>query len=148
MNQVFNFANLFVLPFWGLMIFLPNWEITKKVMKSYIPFVILAGIYIYYFASSLDSESIKILSNPNLDDLARVFAIPTITATGWTHFLIMDLFVGRWIYWQGQEKQILTIHSISLCLFAGPIGLLSHIVTIAIKEIFFSGTTLTEVKGE
>ena len=60
----------------------------------------------------------------------------------------MDLFVGRWIYWQGQEKQILTIHSISLCLFAGPIGLLSHIVTIAIKEIFFSGTTLTEVKGE
>ena len=130
------------------MIFLPNWEITKKVMKSYIPFVILAGIYIYYFASSLDSESIKILSNPNLDDLARVFAIPTITATGWTHFLIMDLFVGRWIYWQGQEKQILTIHSISLCLFAGPIGLLSHIVTIAIKEIFFSGTTLTEVKGE
>ena len=148
MNQVFNFANLFVLPFWGLMIFLPNWEITKKVMKSYIPFVILAGIYIYYFASSLDSESIKILSNPNLDDLARVFAIPTITATGWTHFLIMDLFVGRWIYWQGQEKQILTIHSISLCLFAGPIGLLSHIVTIALKEIFFSGTTLTEVKGE
>ena len=60
----------------------------------------------------------------------------------------MDLFVGRWIYWQGQEKQILTIHSISLCLFAGPIGLLSDIVMIAIKEIFFSGTTLTEVKGE
>ena len=147
-NQIFNFANLFVLPFWGLMIFLPNWEITKKVMKSYIPFVILAGIYIYYFSGSLDPESVKVLSNPNLDDLARVFAIRTIAATGWTHFLIMDLFVGRWIYWQGQEKQILTIHSISLCLFAGPIGLLSHIVTIAIKEMFFSGTTLTEVKGE
>ncbi|MGF1487697.1 MAG: ABA4-like family protein [Prochloraceae cyanobacterium] len=147
-NLIFNFANLFVLPFWGLMIFLPNWGITKKVMKSYIPFVILAGIYIYYFSGSLDPESVKVLSNPNLDDLAGVFAKPIITATGWTHFLIMDLFVGRWIYWQGQEKQILTIHSISLCLFAGPLGLLSHIVTIAIKEIFFSNPNLTEAKGE
>jgi len=147
-NQIFNFANLFVLPFWGLMIFLPNWNITKKVMKSYIPFVILAGLYIYYFSGSLDPESVKVLSNPNLEDLARVFANPIVTATGWTHFLIMDLFVGRWIYWQGQEKEILTIHSLSLCLFAGPLGLLSHILTIAVKETLFSQTDLTAAKRD
>ena len=41
----------------------------------------------------------------------------------------MDLFVGRWIYWQGQQTGIWTIHSLVLCLFAGPMGLLSHIAT-------------------
>ncbi|MEY2858330.1 MAG: hypothetical protein RLZZ74_2643, partial [Cyanobacteriota bacterium] len=48
---------------------------------------------------------------------------------GWVHFLIVDLFLGRWIYWQGQEKKIWTRHSLILCLFFGPVGLLSHIVT-------------------
>jgi hypothetical protein len=45
--QLFNIANLFVLPFWLLMILLPNWSITRKVMASYLPFVALAGLYIY-----------------------------------------------------------------------------------------------------
>lgn len=46
----------------------------------------------------------------------------------------MDLFVGRWIYWQGQEKGTWTIHSIILCLFAGPVGLLSHIITASLSR--------------
>ncbi len=41
----------------------------------------------------------------------------------------MDLFVGRWIYWQGREKGVWTRHSLALCLFAGPVGLLSHLIT-------------------
>jgi hypothetical protein len=41
----------------------------------------------------------------------------------------MDLFVGRWIYWEGQKTGLWTIHSLVLCLFAGPMGLLSHLIT-------------------
>lgn len=144
LSELFNFANLFVLPFWALMIFLPNWGVTKKVMESYIPFVVLAGLYIYYFSGTLDPESVKVLSNPNLPDLASVFSNERVTATGWVHFLIMDLFVGRWIYQQGQEKQILTVHSLALCLFAGPLGLLSHILTVAIKATFFDKAAVSE----
>lgn len=40
--QLFNGANLFVLPFWTLMILLPNWGVTRRVMESYIPLVVLA----------------------------------------------------------------------------------------------------------
>ena len=46
----------------------------------------------------------------------------------------MDLFVGRYIYWQGQETGVWTVHSLILCLFAGPIGLLSHIITFWIQK--------------
>lgn len=138
--QLFDIANVFVLPFWALMILLPNWGITKKVMESYLPFVALAGLYIYLFISSITPESAQALSNPQLADIARFFANETAAATGWIHFLVMDLFVGRWIYWEGQRTGVLTVHSLALCLFAGPLGLLSHILTSWISQAFSSAS--------
>jgi len=124
---IFNAANLFVLPFWAIMILLPNWGITRKVMNSFIPFAVLAALYIYLFGSSLTAENAA--------------------ATGWIHFLVMDLFVGRWIYLEGQRTGVWTVHSVALCLFAGPMGLLSHIVTAWITQRFFpsseAATTVT-----
>ncbi len=137
LDLLFDGANLFVLPFWFLMIVLPNWSVTRKVMGSVLPFVVLAGAYIYLFASSIDPETAQSFSNPQLSDLARLFADERVTATGWIHFLVMDLFVGRWIYWEGQRTGVWTIHSLVFCLFAGPIGLLSHLVTQWITQRFF-----------
>lgn len=135
--QLFNIANLYVLPFWALMIFLPNWKITRRVMESYIPFVPLALAYIYLFVTSITPENAQALSNPQLADIAKFFADETAAATGWIHFLVMDLFVGRYIYLQGQKTGIWTIHSLALCLFAGPMGLLAHILTYWIAKKFF-----------
>jgi hypothetical protein len=134
---LFDASNLFVLPFWALMVLLPNWGITRRVMASYIPFVLLAGLYLYLFISSVTPENAAALSNPKLADIARFFADERAAATGWTHFLVMDLFVGRWIYWEGQRTGVWTLHSIALCLFAGPLGLLSHITTATLTERFW-----------
>ena len=139
-TDLFNVANLFVLPFWALMILLPNWNITRKVMESYLPFVVLAGAYLYLFVVSITPENAAALSNPQLADIARFFSNETAAATGWIHFLVMDLFVGRWIYWEGQKTGIWTIHSIALCLFAGPLGVLSHIFTYWITKAFSKGS--------
>ena len=136
-SQLFNVANLFVLPFWTLMILLPNWKVTRRIMESYLPFVLLAGAYLYLFINSITPENAQALSNPQLADIARFFADETAAATGWIHFLAMDLFVGRWIYWEGQKTGIWTIHSLALCFFAGPLGLLSHILTSWITKTFF-----------
>ena len=143
-NLAFDIANLFVLPFWALIIFLPNWGVTKKVMSSFVPFIILVGFYIFFFANTLNTESAEALSNPDLPAITQFFAEESAAATGWAHFLVMDLFVGRWVYWQGQEKGIFTVHSIILCLFAGPIGLLSHIITAWITEQFFQKSETPE----
>lgn len=144
-TQLFDLANLFVLPFWALMILLPKWDVTKKVMESFLPFVALAGLYIYLFSGTITPESAQALSNPQLADIARFFATERIAATGWVHFLVFDLFVGRWIYWEGQKTGVWTVHSLILCLFAGPVGLLSHIFTVWIRERFFSVTEDGEV---
>jgi hypothetical protein len=138
-SQIFDGANVFVLPFWALMIFLPNWQVTRKIMSSYLPFVALAAVYLYLFINSVTPENAQALANPKLADIARFFTDETAAATGWIHFLVLDLFVGRWVYWEGQKTGIWTVHSIALCLFAGPLGLLSHIITYWITKTFFPG---------
>jgi hypothetical protein len=140
LSQLFNGANLFVLPFWTLMILLPNWGVTKRVMGSLLPFVALAGLYLYLFISSVTPETAQALSNPQLADIARFLGEEKAAATGWIHFLVMDLFVGRWIYWQGQDTGIWTTHSLILSLFAGPLGLLSHILTYWVTQRFKSAS--------
>ncbi|MFM7368326.1 MAG: abscisic acid-deficient protein Aba4 family protein, partial [Sphaerospermopsis kisseleviana] len=52
-SDLFNIANLFVLPFWAVMILLPNWKVTRKVMESFLPFVVLAAAYVYLFVSGI-----------------------------------------------------------------------------------------------
>lgn len=143
LDLLYNSANLFVLPFWALMILLPNWGVTRKVMSSLLPFVVLAGLYIYLFVSSLDPETAQAFSSTQLADIARLFSMEKIAATGWVHFLVMDLFVGRWIYWQGQQTGVWTVHSLALCLFAGPMGLLSHILTCWVSQRFLPPTEMT-----
>jgi len=146
-EYLYNGANVFVLPFWLLMVVLPNWSITRRIMASTLPFVPLALGYIFCFASSLDPESLEAFANPTLSVLAGLFADEKVMATGWIHFVVMDLFVGRWIYWQGQEKGIFTRHSLALCLFAGPIGLLCHLITAQVQERWLGLGEVSESKA-
>jgi hypothetical protein len=136
--ELFDLSNLFVLPFWAVMILLPNWNITRNIMKSDIPFLVLAGLYIYLISGTFDPETAQALANPDLAGIAKAFSNERVAATGWAHFLALDLFVGRWIYWEGQKTGVWTIHSIALCLFAGPIGLLSHLVTRWLSQRFLT----------
>ncbi|HEY9887064.1 MAG TPA: ABA4-like family protein [Candidatus Obscuribacterales bacterium] len=141
LENIFQVANLVVLPFWALMVLLPQWSVTQRLMQSYIPFAALASLYVYLFVT-VDGSIVEAFSDPNLklDTLAGMFANSHVMATGWVHYLVMDLFVGRWIYQQGLAQGIFTRHSLALCLFAGPLGLLTHFVTAAIAQRFFSPT--------
>jgi hypothetical protein len=134
LSAIFTAANIFVLPFWTLMILVPQWSWSKRIMSSYLPFVALALVYLALFVGAITPESAAALASPKLSDIAAAFAELPVAATGWVHFLVMDLFIGRWIYWEGQRTGVWTRHSLLLALFAGPLGLLSHIVTAAIAE--------------
>ncbi|MFE4108260.1 ABA4-like family protein, partial [Almyronema epifaneia] len=131
LDLIFNGANLFVLPFWGLMLIAPRWGVTRRVMTSYLPFVALALVYLYFFVTSLDPDTAAAFSDPQLKlaDLAQLFSQEKVMAAGWVHFLVMDLLVGRWLYLRSLDLNVWFRHSLLLCLFAGPLGLLSHILT-------------------
>ncbi|NJL47798.1 MAG: DUF4281 domain-containing protein [Leptolyngbyaceae cyanobacterium SM2_5_2] len=150
LELLFSGANLFVLPFWALMILAPNTKLTEKVMGSLWPIAALACLYLFLFITSFSNvEGLEAFSDPNLSlaDLAALFANPHVTATGWVHYLAFDLFVGRWIYWTGQANGIFTRHSIALTLFAGPMGLLSHLITEFVQKRILKNTSVISEPG-
>ncbi|MFS8798039.1 ABA4-like family protein [Synechococcus sp. R60.3] len=136
LEMIFNGANWFALPFWAMMILLPGWKVTRKVMESLLPIAILAAVYLYLLVTGFNADVLKEFSNPQLSltSLTDLFSQPAVMATGWVHYIVMDLFVGRWIFLEGWDKRVWTTHSLILCLFAGPVGLLSHLLTVAVVQ--------------
>lgn len=129
---VFNFENVAVFPFWGAMILAPRWDVTKKVMTSYALFGILGAIYIYLAYVSLSEPAIAegfSTGSPDLAALTKAFSYEKTVAVGWAHFIAADLFAGRWVYLDGLKNSIFTRHSLLLCLFFGPTGVVSHLLT-------------------
>ena len=127
--QSFRLLFYYVTPFWLIMIAFPNWGMTKKIMGSYILFIPLSGFYIYYILTTISAASFASTFSLELSEYVKLFSQDAGSLGVTIHFVTMDLFVGRWIYWEGQKKNIWTIHSLILCLSFGPVGLLSHIIT-------------------
>ena len=65
------------------------------------------------------------LTNPiDGDAWRRVLASPEGFLAGWTHYVVFDLFVGRWIWRTALEEGRGCRLALVLALFAGPLGLL------------------------
>merc|ERR1719436_674593 len=61
--------------------------------------------------------------------MMKLMRSPGFVSEEWAHVLAWDLFVGRWIYLDGQRRGIFTSHSVLFCNLIGPPGILLHAVT-------------------
>ena len=130
METIFSLSNLVILPFWFLMIFLPYWRWTRRVMQ--IPWVtaVLALLYALLALSQLSVLAPAVL-RPTLQGISTLLATPAGATTGWVHFLAFDLFVGRWIYFDSRENGVsawLSGPILFLTLMLGPLGLLCYLL--------------------
>jgi hypothetical protein len=129
METIFTLSNLFVLPFWALMIFLPHWRWTQRIMRTLWPVVVLAGVYTVLLLTQIGGAAGSLL-NPTLDGIAGLLGTPAGAAVGWVHFLAFDLFVGRWAYLDSRERDIsawLVSPTLFFVFMAGPLGLLLYL---------------------
>ena len=137
-EAVFNVENAAIFPFWLGMIAFPKSKVTETVMGSYAVPVLLGLVYIYltYYSFS-DPRIIEAFSTgkPDLAALSKGFSYEWCMAVGWAHFIAMDLFVGRWIYLDARKNDVFAAHSLTLCLFFGPTGVISHTITRAITSL-------------
>ncbi len=129
METIFTLSNLFVLPFWALMIFLPHWRWTQRIMRSLWPVLVLCVVYAVLLLSQIGGVAGSLL-NPTLAGIAGLLGTPAGTAVGWVHFLAFDLFVGRWAYLDSRERGIsawLVSPTLFFVFMAGPLGLLLYL---------------------
>ena len=130
MDLVFRVSNLLVLPFWALMILLPRWRWTVRIMRS--PAGSIAPA-LFYAALVLPRAGaiFAAVSRPTLGGVAALLGSPEGATIAWVHFLAFDLFVGRWIYLDSQERRLSPLVMapiLFLTLMLGPVGFLSYLV--------------------
>jgi hypothetical protein len=138
-QKMFTLVNFAVLPFWGLMIAAPKFELTKKLMTTSWPILLLTGIHLSLVSFGLaqpgSAQEFEFLATQGFVKLSAMMEMrnfPVFVAEEWAHVLAWDLFVGRWIYLDGLKKEIPTPHSLFFCFLLGPLGLIIHLVTRAL----------------
>ena len=131
LENIYLLANWGVIPFWLLLVFAPNHALTNFFVQSIIVPLILAIGY-GYLSYSLYLES-NILDSfelySGLNGLYAIFANEILLLIFWLHFLAISLFLGAWIVRDARKyliPKIITIPSLILTYFTGPVGLVFY----------------------
>ena len=132
LKNIFLYFNYGVIPFWLMMILIPNSRITKILVNSVIIPLILAITYVYviYETILLDESLLQIFQlYSNLDSLYTLFSIESFLLVFWLHFLALNLFLGSWIASDGVKYGMprgLIFFPLILVYFTGPVGLVLY----------------------
>jgi len=130
-ENIYLIANWGVIPFWLLLIFLPNHGVTNFFVQSIIAPLLLASAYgfvaydIFLEGNILDSFELY----RGLEDLYSMFSSEAFLLVFWLHFLSISLFLGAWISRDSQRYMVpkfFVIISLILTYFTGPAGLLVY----------------------
>ena len=130
-ENIYLVANWGVIPFWLLLIFAPNHRLTNFFVQSIIVPMLLAVGYIYlsynlYLENNI-FDGFELYGG--LDGLYSMFANESLLLIFWLHFLAISLFAGSWIIRDSKRyfiPKIITIPSLILTYFTGPVGILVY----------------------
>ncbi len=131
-ENIFLLSNFFVLPFWLMLIFIPNFKITQILVNSIIIPSILSAAYIFvvYQIFLLNEPIFSIFSlYLSLDNLYTIFSSESFLLIFWLHFISINLFVGSWLSRDAIRYQIsrkMTFLPLILVYFTGPVGLIFY----------------------
>ena len=130
-ENIYLIANWGIIPFWFMLIFFPNNGLTTFFVQSIVVPLILGVAYVYlsynlYLENDI-FEGFELYKG--LDGLYSMFANEYLLLIFWLHFLAISLFAGAWIARDARKyfiPKIITIPSLVLTYFTGPVGLVIY----------------------
>ena len=131
-ENMYLWINFGILPFWLMLIIIPNSRITQIFVNSIIsPLILSAAVaYVIYQAILLEEPMLDIFKlYLSLDDLYAILSSENFLLILWIHFLALNLFLGSWISRDAIKYNIPKFFSgLSLILiyFVGPVGLVCY----------------------
>lgn len=129
-DTVFLALNLGVMPAWALLILAPRASLTRQLVHSFFYALIYGAVYAaalgaaLFFSQSADGANMSSISG-----VTALFSHPVGVITGWTHYLVFDLFVGSWIARDAARRNVshwFVVPCLILTLVFGPLGLLLY----------------------
>ena len=132
LEDIYLWSTFGVLPFWLMLILIPNSKITQFLVNSIILPLILASaysfvLYLIIISDETVFEFFKLYLS--LDDLYTIFATESFLLIFWLHFLSLNLFLGSWTARDGVKYSIprrLVFVPLVLIYFTGPVGLILY----------------------
>ena len=131
-ENIYLWANFGVLPFWLMLILIPNYKITTIFTNSIILPLIIASAYVYVFYQTilLDEPISHIFEiYLSLENLYILFSSESFLLVFWLHFIALNLFLGSWISINGVKYNIprsLMFIPLIIIYFIGPAGLILY----------------------
>ena len=129
LEMVYLWVNLGVLPFWFILIFFPQSQISRVFVTSVFPILLLSITYSYLlYINYIDGYDF--LQNFRLylgfAQILNLFESQSFLILFWVHFLAINLFCGGWIVKDsqlfGMNKFLVSLPLITTYLI-GPIGI-------------------------
>ena len=119
----YRLVNLSAVPFWLAMILAPRSRFTARLVAAATPLYVALGVaYVGFIATAMATADERIdFADP--ESVMRAFQIPEGLLAGWTHYIVFDLFVGRWIWETALEEGRPARLSLLLTWWFGPAGL-------------------------
>jgi len=132
LNLLFTLANLSVFPAWILLVFLPNWSVTEKLVHSMLYPVVLGAAYsVGLILSVFGGMGASDGGFSSIEGVRALFSVDIGILVGWIHYLVFDLFVGAWEARDAKRRGLshwLLVPCLFFTFMAGPMGLLLYVI--------------------
>lgn len=132
-DQIFQICNSIAPIGWILLVFLPKWEWTQRIVVAGILPLLLGIVYLSIILLHFGDSGGDFNS---LNGVMQLFTSKWGVTAGWIHYLAFDLFIGSWELSNGQKNGIhhlALVPSLLLTFLFGPIGLIVYFVTRFVK---------------
>lgn len=130
---LFQSGNLLAMGGWLLLILLPRWSGSSRLVCAVVLPALLGVAYLYLAVTSFGGAEGGGFGS--IGEVRALFAVDGALVAGWLHYLAFDLFIGAW---EVRDSRALGIHHLAVvpCLvltfLLGPIGLLAYLTLRAI----------------
>ncbi len=128
-EALFVAANALVLGPWLLLFFAPNARVTRRLVHSPVPALVLVPLYIACIF--FDPRGPQGGSFWSVAGVMAIFASPRTAVGCWVHYLLFDLFVGAWIARDARRRglpHLAAVPCLIFALFFGPVGYAAWLV--------------------
>lgn len=116
-------------PFWALMLLLPRWSWTGRIISSPLIVAPVLVIYAMLVIPAFDDVLPAVLS-PTLGGVRDLFGSTDGAAAAWAHLVAFDLFAGRWAWLDSRERGVPALVMapvLVLTILLGPLGLAAYL---------------------
>ena len=138
LEQIYNFfnsemlylwINLGVIPFWLLIIFMPQSYLTRYLATSVFPVFLLSSTYIFvlykaYLGSFDFDDNFNLYLG--LSNISELFSKDYFLIMFWIHFVSINLFAGGWMIKDSSKfaiNKFIMFFPLILTYFIGPLGI-------------------------